>query len=239
VAQVLGAGADELLAWPEGQAELVPRIQAILRRRREDLGRQPLTGLPGGAALWAAVEEAQNRGQAVAVLAFDLRHFKAFNDRYGFVRADCVLSFVANLLEVVAKDAANVYHIGGDDFCLVCAPEAAESLARKAIESFAEGVASYYDEVDRQAGGFLAPARDDGVLRWYPLMSLTVASVVVEAGSGAEEISRLLARLRVEAKQNGHQQERGDGKTQGVLSGKEEAPRFGDDGSGHPTSGQV
>lgn len=223
VAEALAAGADELVPWPQRRAELAPRVKALLRRRREDLGRHPLTGLPGGPALWAALQETQSRGQTVAVLSVDLRHFKAFNDRYGFARADCVLCFVANLLEAVAQNAANVYHIGGDDFCLLCAPEAAEGLAARAVESFAAGVAYYYDEADRRAGGFLAPAREDGALCWYPLMALTVACVVVGAESPAEEVSRLLSSLRMEAKLNGPGSGHNDPAMKDVPLRKEEA----------------
>jgi GGDEF domain-containing protein len=203
LAQALGAGADEWLPWPERRAELVPRLQAALRRRAADLGRHPLTGLPGAPALLAALQEAAAGGPPVAAVALDLRRFKAFNDRYGFARADCVLSFVANLLEVVAKNEANVYHVGGDDFCLLCAPALVHKLATAAVEMFTAGVASYYDEGDRRAGGFMAAAREDARNCWYPIMSLTTACVVVGPDSGAEEVGRLLATLRVEAKLHG------------------------------------
>jgi GGDEF domain-containing protein len=203
LAEALGAGADEWLAWPERKQELGPRLAALLRRRSADLGLHPLTGLPGAPALLGALEEATSGRRPLAAVAFDLRHFKAFNDRYGFARGDCVLWFVANLLEVVAKNAANVYHVGGDDFCLVCAPEAAQALAMKAVEGFKAGVACYYDEADREAGGFSAPAREDGARCWYPLMSLTVTCVTVGQGSRAEDVARLLSSLRADAKING------------------------------------
>ena len=180
-AQALDAGADDIITWPQDQAQLAARVKALLRRRAADMDVHPLTGLPGGAALHAALHQRLPCRGELALLAFDLRTFKAFNDRYGFLRGDAVLKSLAGLLESVAMAGEIVYHIGGDDFFAITTPRRADQFAQRVIEGFDARVREFYDEVDRRNGFVIGLDRGTGAEVRFPLMGITVACSTNEA----------------------------------------------------------
>lgn len=202
-AEALGAGADELVRWPQEAGELAAKAAALLRRRELDLDAHPLTGLPGGGALYRRLERELPRRGELAVVGFDLRHFKAFNDRYGFARGDDVLQFVATLLKSVAGRGEMVYHIGGDDFVLVCRPGRAEGLSATVVELLSGALAGFYDEADRQAGCVVGLSRETGQPVRFPLLTLTVACATNEADDVTHvgQLAQILAELKEYAKQ--------------------------------------
>src|SRR5207237_5848275 len=77
-----------------------------------------------------------------AVAYADLDNFKAFNDKYGFLRGDEAIKATARLLgSALSRHPSEPQfagHIGGDDFVLITSPEAAEPLAADVVRSFDE-----------------------------------------------------------------------------------------------------
>jgi len=116
----------------------------------------PLTGLPGNNRIEQEIQARMERGQAIAVVYADLDNFKSFNDRYGFLRGDEVISLAAQVLRLAAQEAAGpdgfVGHIGGDDFVAIVPPEAAEGFSTRVIESFDARILSLDDPEDAGAG---------------------------------------------------------------------------------------
>jgi diguanylate cyclase (GGDEF)-like protein len=83
----------------------------------------PLTGLPNRLLFdlrcSQAIAVAQQHQHNLALLFFDLDHFKNINDSYGHQIGDSVLRSVAARLTLVLKDHNLIARLGGDEFCVL------------------------------------------------------------------------------------------------------------------------
>ena len=94
------------------------------RRLRQEVETDPLTGVGNrrraSAALRAAIGRAERSGEEVAVLAFDLDHFKRVNDQLGHEAGDKVLVAFATVLMEQVRVYDTVARTGGEEFIVVC-----------------------------------------------------------------------------------------------------------------------
>jgi len=80
-------------------------------------------------------------GYPFSLLILDIDFFKNINDTYGHDIGDLVLVLLANKLKQEARDADEVFRIGGEEFCMILPNTSAESALvvgerlRKAIEN--------------------------------------------------------------------------------------------------------
>ena len=95
-------------------------------------------------------------GDGFAVCHVDLDNFKAFNDRYGWMRGDDVIELLARTLKLAGAEAGPpppfIGHVGGDDFVVVCTPEQVEPLCLTALERFDAGVLALHEADDVERG---------------------------------------------------------------------------------------
>lgn len=173
----LSAGADDYIVKPFDTLELVARVRSTLRRNKEIRGVSPLTGLPGNHRILEEIHARVNGDAPYAVCYADLDNFKSFNDAYGFLRGDQVLSLVARALAEALVEAAApapfLGHIGGDDFVIVCTPEQAEPLACRVIAIFDDAIAGLYDPVDAERE-YLEVTDRRGEPHRYPLVTVSI-----------------------------------------------------------------
>lgn len=108
-----------------------------LGRLRSAPGRDPVTGLADTRAFHARLVEevarSQRTGQPLAVIALDLDHFGALNERYGRECGDQVLAEAALVLKVALREGDLLSRLAGDEFAVVL-PDCDLAPARRLAE---------------------------------------------------------------------------------------------------------
>lgn len=197
----LTAGADDYMLKPFDPIELVTRVRTTLRRAADLRNSSPLTGLPGNHAIGQELSRRLDDGEQLAVIYADLNHFKAFNDRYGFVRGDQVITLLGDVLGEALQEHADgagfLGHIGGDDFIAMCRPEQVPQVCERVIELFDGRIAAQYDP-DDAARGHIEIEDRQGDKRQYKIM--TVAMGVATNERRAYEDHRELVQVATEMK---------------------------------------
>ncbi len=179
-------GADDYIVKPFDSAELVARVAKALDRHSRELGASPTTQLPGADAIEAEIERRLTDGRSHAYCYLDLDNLKAFNDYYGYAKADAVIRQTGDLIrDLVAREGNPddfIGHIAGDDFVFISSPERVDRVCRTIIDTFGRLVPLYYNKSDRERG-FIETKDRYGVLREFPIMSVSIAAVTSQAGA--------------------------------------------------------
>ena len=103
-----------VLSMAKERRELEQRIEALT---------DALTGLPNRRALFEAADaighDRDLKGDAIAVLIFDLDHFKQTNDRFGHALGDRVLKLFAITAQAHLNGPSIVARLGGEEFAAI------------------------------------------------------------------------------------------------------------------------
>jgi diguanylate cyclase (GGDEF)-like protein len=176
-------GADDYIVKPFDTPELLARIRGVLNRASDTRSLSPMTGLAGNVAIEDEIERRVAAGDTFAILYVDLDRFKAYNDRYGFLRGDEVIKETGRAIDKavgeIAGEGTFVGHAGGDDFVVVVPPESATAAAQQIVQAFDEMVPSMYDDVDRD-NGYIEVTNRRGDLQRYPLLTLSIGIASTE-----------------------------------------------------------
>ena len=99
-------GADDYIVKPFDTPELLARIRGVLNRASDTRSLSPMTGWPATSRSRTR-SKAGSREEPFAVLYVDLDHFKAYNDRYGFLRGDEAIRETARVIgEAAGRSSA-------------------------------------------------------------------------------------------------------------------------------------
>lgn len=199
------AGADDFIAKPVDPLVLEARIEMVVRRMRRERFANALTGLPGNALTEERMAFALARRHPFAAVFVDIDDFKPFNRRYGYARGDLLLRHLADLIAECTSflecEEPFIGHMGADDFLVLCEPEQAEDVARSIARSFDLSVLDFYEDEDRERGGFTVPGDDGAAARRGPLtLSIAIVPVIETFPESVITLVDLGAEAREEAR---------------------------------------
>lgn len=202
--RALKLGGDDYLTKPFDALELGARVESVMMRRSAEAIASPTTHLPGSAAIEREVMRRLKEKSPFAFCYLDLDNLKAYNDYYGFAKADGVVRQTGDLLrEIFAREAVQtdfLGHVAGDDFVFICSSETVDAVCSKIIEAFDRIIPLYYDQLDRERGYIEAEDRF-GVSRRFPVMSVSIVAVMSDGMSGDHsDLARSAAELKKRAK---------------------------------------
>jgi signal transduction histidine kinase/DNA-binding response OmpR family regulator len=175
------SGAEDYMVKPFDAAELLARVGKALDRQARELGASPTTQLPGADAIQSEIERRLAAGDASAVACYlDLDNLKAFNDYYGYAKANAVIRQTGDVIRYVVQRTGSpgdfIGHIAGDDFVFVTSAERADAVCRAICDRFDHLIRLYYDPNDR-ARGYIEAKDRFGVQRKFPVMSVSIAAI--------------------------------------------------------------
>ncbi|CAH1206405.1 hypothetical protein PAECIP111893_02542 [Paenibacillus plantiphilus] len=138
-----------------GAASIRSILEWITNLRTEEARTaNPLTGLPGNAAIQREMKQRIESGEPFAVIYADLDYFKWYNDCFGFSQGDALIRYTATVLQdvtgMLGASGDFIGHIGGDDYIVLtsCSVEETDKLCRSMIWRFNGGIKSYYNGMD-------------------------------------------------------------------------------------------
>jgi diguanylate cyclase (GGDEF)-like protein len=88
------------------------------RRHRAEANTDALTGVLNRRALFSQFSD-EDEVAGLAVLMFDLDHFKQINDRYGHARGDLVLQQFSGVMRSQLRGTDIMARLGGEEFCVI------------------------------------------------------------------------------------------------------------------------
>ncbi len=174
------SGAEDYITKPFDTEELIARVAKAVERHARELGASPTTQLPGADAIEAEIERRLKKGENDSFCYLDLDNLKAFNDYYGYAKADGIIRQIGDVIrDVIARKGSGsdfIGHIAGDDFVFITDGEHVDQICTTICNTFDRLVPLYYNKKDREKG-FIEAEDRFGVMRKFPIMSVSVSAV--------------------------------------------------------------
>jgi len=190
------SGAEDYMVKPFDAAELLARVAKALDRQARELGASPTTQLPGADAIQGEIERRIAFDPTAVACYLDLDNLKAFNDYYGYAKANAVIRQTGDVIRhVVTRSGTKgdfIGHIAGDDFVFVTAADQVDEVCRGICERFDHLIRLYYDPIDREKG-FIETKDRFGVQRKFPIMSVSIAAISLVRAKTSAGLAELAA----------------------------------------------
>jgi CheY-like chemotaxis protein len=165
----LELGADDYITKPFDVDELRLRVKGTINRATRENLHEPRTGLPTGTLIDDEVQRRRAQGGTFQVMGYRVQGFQPYQDVYGFVAANDVLSYAGTLMQkIVAEHGTEQDFIGIQEDI---------SVLDQTIKSrFSADVQAFYSYFDVEGGGLVINAGTDQETV-VPLMSLVSSPI--------------------------------------------------------------
>ena len=198
-------GVDDYLIKPPDPLDLRTRMEIAIKRSRYSFYSSPLTALPGGTIIEEVLRERIKKDAEFSFGYADIDNFKYFNDVYGYIKGDRVITQSAYMLYNAIKRFGNrddfIGHIGGDDFVFISTPDRYKGICEDFIRMFDNIIPFHYNQKDRKNGFIVARDRSHKINK-IPLMTISISVVnrnrpsdlnnVVQLNERTAEVKRYL-----------------------------------------------
>jgi diguanylate cyclase (GGDEF)-like protein len=178
----MDAGADDYIIKPFNRQELLARVKMVMMRTKQQIDRNPLSGLPGNYAIEKRVGKLLNNNVDFAVLYMDLDKFKNYNDYYGYSMGDEAIKLASKtLVEIVGDHGAKsdfVGHVGGDDFVVICEPSNSKPICEEIIQRYEKESKHLFRSDDVKKGYYVTTNRTGEENKLPCRLEMTIAVVV-------------------------------------------------------------
>ncbi len=198
---------DDFLLYPATPEEVLLRVRLRESYATSNLDANPLTRLPGNYTIMATIQKTIRQKNKSALCYLDLDNFKAFNDRYGFVRGDEAIRMTARIITNVVRRMhpdSFVGHVGGDDFFFVIPSQVTKECCEQIIQNFDLVIPTLINDEDRVRGYIESKDRKGNPQR-FPLLSLSIAVIDLnttkvehtgEVSAIAGELKKIVKKLK-------------------------------------------
>ena len=124
---------------------MISMVREVDRRNRQAVLTDVLTGLGNRAAMEVYLRDVlldgASRNASIAMVVFDLDHFKALNDDLGHAQGDAALRSTAEALRARLPAGGGLFRYGGEEF-VVLLPATEQAAALAVAEEMRAGVAA-------------------------------------------------------------------------------------------------
>jgi diguanylate cyclase (GGDEF)-like protein len=98
------------------------------------------------------IDKTRSEDSSLALLFFDLDHFKAINDTYGHSIADLLLKEIGERLKLFAKDQYFISRLGGDEFTVLIEDAGDKKELVRIVEELQQSLAKPFYKEDTKIG---------------------------------------------------------------------------------------
>jgi two-component system, cell cycle response regulator len=147
--EVINKGASDFVFKPVRFEELLLRLKRVLKERylKEELRKlaitDDLTRLFNARHFYKQLELEVDRctryQHPLSLLLLDIDHFKDFNDNFGHLEGNYVLSWLGQAIQSCLRRMDTAYRYGGEEFTVIL-PETSGDEAQTVAERISEGV---------------------------------------------------------------------------------------------------
>ena len=132
---------QKLIQQLDTSQQVIEGLRYELKEVRKEIDLDPITGLYNRKAMSKHIEKWQTNDpdKIIAVIVININHFSEFNQKFGSLLSDVILSKVANKINSYVNDSGFPVRTSGDEF-LILLPEVEEITAIEIAEKISAGV---------------------------------------------------------------------------------------------------